>query len=237
MSKLNYTWNGGFDLAGKTFGRLYVARLLKIENRKKIWECVCVCGSIHKATTGALNAGLKSCGCMNRGETASTANTVADFWGRCSKSDSCWEWNGDRDKSGYGRFWFRGKGWRCHRLAWTISHGPIPARLCVLHRCDNPPCINPSHLFIGTLLDNNRDKVRKERENVREGSRHANSKLTERQVEEIRERVPVEGRSAVASAYGVSYSVVRRIDRGEGWVFRQAEKRTRVPLIPTRIDP
>lgn len=80
----------------------------------------------------------------------------------------CLEWRGDRDPHGYGRKTIRGKNWFTHRLAWSWANecwgadGPkIPRGMCVLHRCDNPPCINPDHLFLGTQLDNIRDMYSK----------------------------------------------------------------------------
>lgn len=69
----------------------------------------------------------------------------------------CWEWSGSRDRKGYGF----GDGGRAHRLAWEWENGPVPAGLMVLHRCDNPPCCNPKHLFVGTALDNARDALAK----------------------------------------------------------------------------
>ena len=67
----------------------------------------------------------------------------------------CWLWVGRRDSYGYGKL--GKKQTASHRLSWTIHFGPIPSGLCVLHRCDNPPCVNPAHLFLGTQLDNIRD--------------------------------------------------------------------------------
>lgn len=75
----------------------------------------------------------------------------------------CVEWTKRRDKDGYGRVGRNGKSYRAHRLAWEEEHGPIPDGMMVLHRCDNPPCVNVEHLFLGTALDNMRDMVAKGR--------------------------------------------------------------------------
>ena len=75
-------------------------------------------------------------------------------------SAECWEWRGLRDKHGYGR---KGPYKTTHRLAWEWANGPVPAGMCVLHRCDNPPCCNPDHLFLGTQADNLADMVAKGR--------------------------------------------------------------------------
>lgn len=87
MFKSNITpWNGGFELAGKTFTRLYVIQFLRVQKRKKIWQCRCVCGTICEAMTSALvNGGKKSCGCLRRD---SCTNTVEDFWSKCLKTEN-----------------------------------------------------------------------------------------------------------------------------------------------------
>jgi len=72
---------------------------------------------------------------------------------------ACWEWEGSRFPSGYGRL----KRMRAHRAVWEAVYGPIPAGLCVLHRCDNPPCVRPDHLRLGTQADNMRDRASKGR--------------------------------------------------------------------------
>lgn len=77
--------------------------------------------------------------------------------------DECWEWNGNRSPYGYGRKRIKTVLYQTHRLAWAWVNGPIPAGLCVLHRCDNPPCCNPRHLFLGTQVDNNNDTISKGR--------------------------------------------------------------------------
>lgn len=79
------------------------------------------------------------------------------FWKQVRKTDSCWIWTGARLKS-YGKAYCgAGRSNYAHRAAWMLTRGAIPEGLCVLHRCDNPPCVNPDHLFLGSQLDNMRD--------------------------------------------------------------------------------
>lgn len=87
------------------------------------------------------------------------------LWARTIKTETCWLWQGAKWKSGYGAITDRvqGKVWRTHQLAWVLTNGPIPKGLCILHRCDIPACVNPSHLFIGTHADNVKDRVSKGR--------------------------------------------------------------------------
>src|SRR5690349_13982377 len=78
-------------------------------------------------------------------------------------STPCIEWDGTRHVKGYGQITIRGRTVRAHRLAWEKANGPIPEGMMVCHKCDNPPCINPEHLFLGTSKDNAQDSIIKGR--------------------------------------------------------------------------
>jgi hypothetical protein len=95
--------------------------------------------------------------------TGITGQDVERFWRRVNRTDGCWLWTGARKTSGYGEINIGGAIWDTHRLAWTITQGPIPDGLCVLHTCDVRPCVNPDHLWLGTIADNNRDMFAKGR--------------------------------------------------------------------------
>lgn len=116
-------------------------------------------------------------------------NIKSSFWDRADKSESgCLNWKGAHLVSGYGLIRFGGKWELAHRVAWIIKHGSIPKGQGVLHHCDNPYCINPDHLFLGTQSDNNRDRANKGRSKSPIGEKQNFAKLDEDSVRKIRDR-------------------------------------------------
>lgn len=131
-------------------------------------------------------------------------------------SDQCWEWQSTRNGSGYGKFWLRGRTDLAHRVAFRVCHGPIPPGLMVRHTCDNPPCANPSHLILGTVIDNARDAL--DRDRYRRGSRNPRAKLTEQAVIEIRQCWTAgETQVSLARRFGVSRAAVQFALSGKNW--------------------
>ena len=144
------------------------------------------------------------------------APLVGRFWGRVVRAESgCWSWTGWANAFGYGGIYSHEKRGTvlAHRLSWTIHNGPIPGGMFVLHRCDNPPCTNPEHLWLGTRGDNIRDAAAKGRH--QHGATHAHAKLSDEEVTAI--RVSAEPPAAVAPRYGISAANVLHIRKRETW--------------------
>lgn len=142
--------------------------------------------------------------------------TIARFWSKVDRrgDDDCWKWiGGSWHPFGYGLLAIDGINTGAHRVAWIIAHGTIPKTKHVLHRCDNPPCVNPAHLFLGSHTDNMRDKTSKWRH--RYGSKHENAKLTESAVRHIRaERAAGVTLRELAAQYGVALTTIWHAARG-----------------------
>ena len=141
------------------------------------------------------------------------------FWENVQKTDSCWNWIGGKQGDGYGQVRDGKKVALAHHIVWELMNGPIPPGLQVLHRCDNPGCVNPDHLFLGTPLDNARDremKGRGRRGNVR-GERHPGHKLTWEQVRAIRVVRGWYDSRDLAEAFGVSRHTIYDIWAERSW--------------------
>ncbi|HQR98114.1 MULTISPECIES: HNH endonuclease signature motif containing protein [unclassified Polaromonas] len=130
------------------------------------------------------------------------------------EASGCWLWTGAISRRGYGVFQLGvGTQGKAHRVSWELANGPIPDGLGVLHRCDTPGCVNPSHLFLGTNSDNMADMVQKKRSLAR--TKNPNCKLSESDVALVlssNEVAPV-----LARSFGVNPATVRRIRRNENW--------------------
>lgn len=142
------------------------------------------------------------------------------FWSKVQVGGlfDCWEWQGANNGKGYSQFWYDGRLMLTHRLAYMWGHDleSIPTELLVCHHCDNPRCVNPSHLFLGTHIDNMADAVAKGR--MPGGVRHRDAKLTDAQIPLIRQQLAA-GQSTyrLAKQFGVSQWAIHAIKRNQAW--------------------
>lgn len=130
--------------------------------------------------------------------------------------NDCWNWKGSTNRDGYSQFKIDGKLYYVHRVSFELFIGPIPEGQLVCHKCDNPGCCNPSHLFLGTPQDNMDDKVKKNRQShSHDGGIH---KLTEQNIYQIREMIE-QGytQQEIANIFGVSQTNVFYIKSGKNW--------------------
>lgn len=145
---------------------------------------------------------------------------ISRFWSKVNKRKptDCWEWTARRNEDNYGGFDLESgkRGVKAHRLAYYICNGSDPGQNEVCHTCDNPPCVNPAHLFLGTHTDNMRDSAKKGRSPKHfQGINNPKAKLTVEQVQQIRKLTGTS--TEIATHFGVSISTVGRVRRGTSW--------------------
>ena len=134
------------------------------------------------------------------------------FWELAEKSEGCWTWHGTLNGHGYGQFYMQHKRFPAHRASWLLSFGDIPEGLFVLHRCDNPLCVRPDHLFLGTHKDNMRDMQNK-------GRRGRPPRVVNQGMADEIRRLAGTGarRKDIAERFGISWRHVCAIIRGDYW--------------------
>ena len=143
------------------------------------------------------------------------------FWDKVLITDlfGCWLWTACKDKQGYGQLVVPGKGSQlAHRISYIINIGPIPDGLGVLHKCNNPPCVSPAHLYLGTQQDNVDYMIKSNRQRSLAGEEIGSAKLTEKEADEIilllKNHTP---RKNILKMYNVGSSQLHRIKKGEAW--------------------
>jgi HNH endonuclease len=146
------------------------------------------------------------------------------FWAKVDKRgpDDCWEWTGAKSGVGYGSVRWRGRRENAHRVAYQLVVGQIPEGMHGLHHCDNPPCVNPAHIYVGNQSDNAQDRSKRKRNGSHMGAGELNgsAKFTRSQVEDMRNRAvtgPRGTKAALVREYGVSRTQLGRILSGTCW--------------------
>lgn len=144
------------------------------------------------------------------------------FWSKVKKGESneCWEWQGTRENFGYGFLYKTGrKGWhKSHRLSWELHFGEIPQGASVCHTCDNPPCVNPKHLWLGTNAENNFDRIAKGRTANHVGEKNPRAKLKKEDIMKIKElRKTGLSQQKIAGMFSVSQYAISAILLGKTW--------------------
>ena len=161
-----------------------------------------------------------------------TVDPYIRFFDKVKITDNCWIWTAAKDRGGYGQFFLNKTMVKPHRYSWEYFRRKIPDGLCVCHKCDNPPCVNPDHLFLGTMKDDIQDAIKKGRfhqnnqgfkkgHDLNKGEKHYNAKLTKEQVKDIRRKyVPWKyTQEKLAKEYNVSQSRISEILSNKYWKF------------------
>ena len=147
------------------------------------------------------------------------------FWEKVKKTNGCWEWQGALLDRGYGVFQISGRTVRAHRFAYMLSKGPIAHGLFVCHLCDNPRCVKPEHLFLGTPQENNQDMVLKGRaryigpRNPPRHEQHHKARLGELGVQRLRVVGDALPQIDLAAIFGVSKQTISAVLRREVWKY------------------
>lgn len=157
-----------------------------------------------------------------KGHNNTPTDAIKRFWSKVNigNEHECWTWKGFCNDFGHGKFsnWNGIGSALAHRVSFTIAFGEIPDEMCVLHRCDNPPCVNPNHLFLGTRADNNADRDAKDRGNNLFGSKHGMAILKENDISEII-RLAMSGLNniEIGKIFHTSHSNISQIIGGKAW--------------------
>lgn len=155
-----------------------------------------------------------------RSEIKPLADYEKTFLEKINKTDSgCWEWMCGLDEDGYGQIWLNNSNTRAHRFSYMLYKGEITPGLNVCHRCDNPKCANPDHLFLGTAKENQSDCIAKGRKVIMRGEKSVNAKLKAREVAEIKLMLSRNSirMSTIATLFGVSSGAISEIANGRNW--------------------
>ena len=171
---------------------MLIVMSLAYKKETSFWYCRCDCGNTKTIRSQSLTTrSTTSCGCRLKQIRHTTETQNQWFWPRANRAENgCLEWIKKIPKTHwYPRIGYLRKQVGAHRISWMLTMGDIPKGMCVCHKCDNPICIDPNHLFLGTMADNTRDMIKKGRRvfgKHHKGEDSTSAKLTNKQVMEIR---------------------------------------------------
>jgi len=217
------------DLTGKKFQHLIA--LYRVENKgnKTQWMFRCECGKTKEIPAYCVTQNrIHSCGCKAKaGGPIQLSRLKKQLMENVKISEKgCWEWQRQIDKDGYG-FWGLPsiKMQRVHRISWFLHNGKIPEDMLILHHCDNPPCCNPEHLYVGTVKDNLRDSIERglfpfgpNPKKAQKGEKNPKAKLTEDMVKYIRFLCDKGfNKKEMASFFNVHITAIRNILLKKTW--------------------
>lgn len=149
---------------------------------------------------------------------------IKKFFNKVKKTNGCWLWNGAKNSYGYGSFWYCERIVKAHRMSWMIHFGKIPKSHSVCHKCDNPLCVNPKHLWVGTHTQNMQDMIKKGRHKSHPGEKNGMSILTENDVimaRKIHKELP--NIKAIARIFNVSHPAMFCAIKKRSWKKIAAE--------------
>jgi len=183
---------------------------------------------IHNSLVGHIKFGKRLPRCERAPKPKPVVNWRERLWRHISPEpmSGCWLWTASETQFGYGQINYKRRPERAYRLAWLLYRGEIPRGALVCHKCDNPPCCNPDHLFLGTHQDNCDDRERKGRSRPPLGERHAHARLTAADVLRIRALAGTRTLESLAEEYGVWNSTIYRAQSGKIWKHLPGATRT-----------
>ena len=225
MREPKFTFPIGVEISGTRLTPLRLVKLAKKQGSNFAYECACSCGkSTVQPISGIRRGRIKSCGCAwaDRRPPYTDVEFKKAFFEKVKKSgaDKCWNWLAYVNDDGYGIVGFKGKSIGAHRASWWIRHGVLPKRpICVLHSCDNPRCVNPNHLWLGTQADNVIDCARKGRIRLgdRRGEKSPISPFKNADVLEIRRLAKHMTCTAISKKYKVCRQSIDAIVHRRTW--------------------
>lgn len=202
------------DITGRRFYHLLVKQFSHSEKKRSFWKCICDCGN-ERICKGKdlLNGEIASCGCTRIKR--KIPNPLKRLLKNIKEKDSCWMWG---NKNLHNMFLLNGKNMGAHRASWILHKGEIPNGLFVCHHCDNPGCVNPEHLFLGTAKDNVHDMINKGRSIQVRGEKNGSCKLKEEDVFKMREiKKQNFSYQYIAKIFGMSLSATFSAIKGRSW--------------------